>query len=251
MKRSKKIMGMEVVIEVVDEGISSKVFTAVFHYLESIDNRFSTYKKDSEISKINIGLVDKKNFSPEMQEVFDLSERTRLETNNFFNILNSEGKYDPSGLVKGFAIHNAANILRSFGFKNFLVDIGSDIEVEGKNRHGEPWAIGIKNPFKPEVEIVKVVSLSGRGIATSGKYAKGNHIYNPNNHSDKLNEIVSATVIAKNIYEADRFATAVFAMGKDGIQFLEERDGFEGYLIDREGIATMTSGFNNYVKQYD
>ncbi len=55
--------------------------------------------------------------------------------------------------------------------------------------------------------------------------------------------MVSLTVIGPNVYEADRFATAAFAMGKNGIAFIEQLQGFEGYQIDGAGIATMTSGF--------
>jgi thiamine biosynthesis lipoprotein len=49
------------------------------------------------------------------------------------------------------------------------------------------------------------------------------------------------------VYEADRFATAAFAMGKRGIQFIEKLVGFEGYMIDVEARATLTSGFERYV----
>jgi thiamine biosynthesis lipoprotein len=54
-------------------------------------------------------------------------------------------------------------------------------------------------------------------------------------------------VIGPNIYEADRFATAAFAMESAGILFIEELEGFEGYMIDQHGLATYTSGFERYV----
>ena len=58
---------------------------------------------------------------------------------------------------------------------------------------------------------------------------------------------VSVTVLGPNVYEADRFATAAFAMGSEGIHFIEGLSGFEGYLIDKSGIAALTSGFADYV----
>ena len=74
--------------------------------------------------------------------------------------------------------------------------------------------------------------------------------YHPVNHetTKKLEEIVSISVIGQNIYEADRFATAAFAMQKEGINFIERLDGLEAYMIDNKGIATMTSGFEKYTK---
>jgi thiamine biosynthesis lipoprotein len=79
-------------------------------------------------------------------------------------------------------------------------------------------------------------------MATSGIYFRGEHIYNPHNDS-QVKEVVSLSVVGSNIYDADRFATAAFAMGREGINFIEKLEGFEGYQIDREGMATMTSNF--------
>ena len=66
----------------------------------------------------------------------------------------------------------------------------------------------------------------------------------PHTASPAPDEIASITVVGPDIYDADRFATAAFAMGRDGIAFIESRPGLEGYAIDRDGVATMTSGFN-------
>ena len=129
---------------------------------------------------------------------------------------------------------------------NFCIDAGGDIEPRGKNGEGKPWRIGIKNPFNQK-EVVKVLGVSGRGVATSGTYIRGQHIYNPKENFRAVSELVSLTVIGPNIYEADRFATPAFAMGKRGVSFLETLDGFEAYSIDGEGIATMTSGFEKYL----
>ena len=57
----------------------------------------------------------------------------------------------------------------------------------------------------------------------------------------------SLTVIGPNVYEADRFATAAFAMGREGLRFIEEQPGLEGYMIDRSGMASYTSGFDRVV----
>ncbi len=68
------------------------------------------------------------------------------------------------------------------------------------------------------------------------------------NKKDAVADIVSLTVIGPNIYEADRFATAAFAMGENGIFFIDNLPGFEGYVVNKNGIATMTQGFNQYQK---
>lgn len=237
---------MIIKIEIADKNIDEKIFDKIFSYFEKIDKRFSVYKENSEISKINREELSENEWGSEMKEVFGLAEKTKKETNGFFDIRKPDGKYDPSGIVKGWAIRQAANIFKKEGYKNFYVEAGGDIEACGRNHKDKPWQIGIRNPFKTN-EIVKKLSIKNRGVATSGIYARGEHIYNPKNPSEKIKDIVSLTVIGPNVYEADRFATACFAMGKNGIYFLESLPGLEGYMIDQNGIATFTSGFEKYL----
>jgi len=151
-------------------------------------------------------------------------------------------------LVKGWAILNASNILLDRGCKNFYVEAGGDVQVHGKNDEGKDWRIGIRNPFDDE-EIVKAVAISNQGMATSGTYVRGQHIYNPHDEKCVLSDVMSITVIGPDIYDADRFATAAFAMGKDGIFFIERLEGFEGYMIDKDKLGTFTSDFERYVIQ--
>ncbi|TIX91826.1 MAG: FAD:protein FMN transferase, partial [Mesorhizobium sp.] len=96
---------------------------------------------------------------------------------------------------------------------------------------GHDWSVGIRNPFNAQ-EIVKIVYPRGRGLATSGTYVRGHHIYNPHAIDSPIQDIVSLTVIGADVLEADRFATAAFAMGRDGILFIERTPGLEGYVID-------------------
>lgn len=234
-------MGMPVIIDIPGKKAKEEIFRKVFDYLSSIDEKFSTYKKDSEITKFNEGKIDKKKISPEMGEVLKLSKGTKKLTHGYFDIEKGK-KIDPSGLVKGWAIHNAAKILIKNKILNFYLEVGGDIEVMGG-----PWKIGIRNPFKKN-EIIKVLSLRNCGVATSGTYERGLHIYNPKRNYEKADEIASITVIGPNVYEADRFATAAFAMGIAGIDFIEKQEGLEGYMIDKEGIATMTRGFKKYAR---
>ncbi len=249
MKETQIIMGMPVTVNIADKTATQADLEKIFDYFKYVDAKFSTFKETSEITAINKGKIKESDYSDDMEEVFRLSEETKKLTNGYFDIKKPDGSYDPSGLVKGWAIYNAAKILENLGFKNYYVEAGGDIEVNGKNEKGEKWSIGIKNPFdKSEKEIIKVVYLENEGIATSGTYLRGQHIYNPHDGSDMpITDIISLTVIGPNIYEADRFATAAFAMGKEGINFIENLSGFEGYMIDTDGIATMTTGFNKYL----
>lgn len=243
MKQTRFLMGMPITVEIVDPSATEKIIEKIFDYFIWVDSKFSTYKKESEISKINRNELAPKNYSPEMQEVLLLAKETKKQTEGYFDIYH-KGIIDPSGLVKGWAIYHAALLLEKEGMKNYYVEAGGDIQVKGKNSKGGTWSVGIKNPFYQK-DIVKVVYLSTEGIATSGTYIRGQHIYSPKENKD-ITDIVSLTVIGPNIYDADRFATAAFAMGKEGIHFIQKQKGLEGYMIDKEGIATYTTGFEKY-----
>lgn len=244
MKTTKIIMGMPVSVEIVGDDAADDA-AAVFAYFHAVDRRYSTYKKTSEISRINAGLSESE-WSSEMRWVFDLCEATKVVTNDYFDIWRPDGIRDPSGLVKGWAIQNAANLLRLQGRQNFYIEAGGDIQAYGRNQRGAPWRVGIRNPFKP-TELIKVIHLQDRAIATSGAYIRGDHIYNPRDSSRSPGGIASLSIIAPTIYDADRFATAAYAMGRDGIAFIESTAGLEGYVVDAEGIATYTSGFEEFV----
>lgn len=243
MRRTQLIMGMPVVVEVM--GANKLDLNEVFDYFRRVDERFSTYKPTSEISQINRGL-SKDQWSDDMKEVLSLCEQTKWATGGFFNIEHN-GQLDPSGLVKGWAVQAAAKLLQSRGFKNFYIEAGGDIQLAGRNKAGEAWQIGIRNPFNRQ-EVVKVLRLSNNeGVATSGTYIRGQHVYNPHQPGQTLTDTKSLTVVGSNIYDADRFATAAFAMGARGLEFIESLTGFEAYLIDSKQLATYTSGFEGYV----
>ncbi len=249
MKQIQIIMGTPIKVEIIDQEAKQDFFDEVFDYFRYVDGKFSTYKDDSEITAINTKKIKEEDMSEDMKIVFELSAETKKLTNGYFDIQTPSGMYDTSGLVKGWSIFNASKILKTRGVKNFYVEAGGDIETYGKNEKGEPWCIGIQNPFSKKREIIKKLYLKDNGVATSGNYVRGAHIYNPKNKNESFDDIVSITVVGPNIFEADRFATAAFAMGKEGIYFIENLNGFEGYAIDKHGIATMTRGFDKYTDE--
>jgi FAD:protein FMN transferase len=245
MKQTRALMGMTITVEIAGSPAVKTSIDKIFSYFENVENKFSVFKTTSEMTLVNNGKIKENQWSKEMKLVFVLAEKTKKETNGYFDIVTNDGKYNPSGLVKGWAVHNASKLLLAQGLKNFYVEAGGDIQAHGKNEQSRYWSVGIKNPFNQE-QIVKVLYLKNQGIATSGTYMRGQHIYNPHARNRPLAEIVSISVIGPNVYEADRFATAAFAMGVNGIRFIESLKGFEGYMIDKNGIGTETSGFEKY-----
>ena len=241
MKQTRLLMGMPITVEVIDPAVSAADFDAVFAYFGWVDDTFSPYKQCSAITRLNMGLLTADQAEPDVQTILRLAEQTKQETDGYFDIYR-DGGCDPSGIVKGWAIYQAANLLRRRGFERLYIEAGGDIQTYGANADGSQWRVGIRNPFQPSA-IVRVIYAGDAGIATSGTYIRGDHIYNPKSATPLQTDIVSLTVIGPDVYEADRFATAAFAMGREGITFIASLPGFEGYQIDQTGRATFTRGF--------
>ena len=244
MQQTRLLMGMPISVEMLDPGVTIEQIDEVFDYFSTVDEIFSTYREESEISRVNRGELRPEQYSDEMRTVLTLCAQTKQQTGGYFEIVR-DGLLDPSGLVKGWAIQQAAERLRTAGWRNFYIDAGGDIEVAG-TKDARPWRVGIRNPFNRQ-EYVKILALSDRGVATSGTAIRGQHISNPFQPGEALREVLSLTVIGPNVFEADRFATAAFAMGRHGIAFIESLDGFEGYQIDASARASYTNGFERYV----
>jgi thiamine biosynthesis lipoprotein len=236
-------MGMPITVKITAANVPRKVFAEVFDWFASVDARYSPYKPDSEVSRINAGLPESE-WSNEMKAVLARCEKTKLQTRGYFDVYH-KGRLDPSGLVKGWAVKAASDLLRKRRYEHFYIDAGGDIQAQGQNADHLPWRIGIRNPAKRD-EIIKVVSASGKGVATSGAYVRGDHIYNPLDSYRPACGVTSITVIGPDVYEADRFATAAYAMGADGAVFIAELKGFEAYMITPDGTAVMTPNFARY-----
>ncbi|MBN9544788.1 MAG: FAD:protein FMN transferase [Alphaproteobacteria bacterium] len=246
MHETRIIMGMPVSLAVSDKSVRKLDLEAVFAEFVAIDAQFSPFKDDSEVSRFNRREITEWDFTPRMREIVALCEKARQDTAGYFNISRPDGTIDPCGMVKGWAIRNAARQLDDMGFRNYCVEAGGDIQCRGINDKGGEWTVGIRNPFSRD-EIVKVIRPRGHGVATSGNYIRGDHIYNPHTGRYGSDDIVSLTVIGPDVLEADRYATAAFAMGRQGIHFIEHLPDLEGYEIDAAGTARMTSGLKNYL----
>lgn len=239
-------MNMPITVEIADLTVKPDDIDGIFAYFSEIDRKFSVYRTDSEISRINRGEIRPEGQSPDMKYILSAAGETEVLTRGYFNIHRPDGITDPSGIVKGWAIYQAAKKIEKKGFKNYYVDAGGDIQVKGRNHQNLPWKIGIRNPFNRD-ENIKIIAIGDQGVATSGTYIRGQHIYNPVTPERGTRDIVSITVIGPDVYQADYLATAAFAMQNEGPGFISSLEGFEAYSVNSKGIATFTPGFEKYV----
>jgi len=164
-------------------------------------------------------------------------------------------RMDLGGIAKGYAVDKAIEVLRKRGVKNALVNAGGDIYCLGEGPRGK-WRIGIQHP-RQEREIVGIIRISNRGVATSGDYRRYyliqgkrfGHIINPLTGWTVQDNPMSVTIIAPDATTADALATCVFVLGtEEGMDLINSLPRVEGMIIG-EGMEVFTSkGWESYEK---
>ena len=169
---------------------------------------------------------------------------------------------DCNGIAQGYGVDVLSEFISGKGIQNFLVELGGEIRVKGKNDKSDHWSIGTESPNESEeLFSALVVQLSEGAITTSGNYRKTysrnskfyHHIIDPRTGFPSENGLVSVSVIAKNAITADAFDNAFMVMGIDSsLKLLESRKDLEAYFIYRKvnGMLadTATKGFYSLVK---
>ena len=235
------VMGMPVTVHVVDEVSRNEAIDAVFDDFGLLDRTFSPFIQDSAVSRINRGELRPEDAGPLVHRAIDLCRLYEQATAGYFSAW-INGRFDPSGLIKGWAIDRACSILDGNGYRDYYVDAGGDVQTRGRNAAGGAWRVGIRHPVERD-KVARVVMASGLAVATSGTYEKGEHILDP--HSGKpIDAWLSFTVVGPDILQSDVCATACFAMGPAGLDFVAHLAGYEAYAIDNQLRAAYTSGFD-------
>lgn len=154
------------------------------------------------------------------------------------------------GIAKGFIVDRGVEVLHGWGFDNVLVEAGGDLAACGKKNTVSPWKVGVKSPRNKEASLVTKFPLFESAAATSGDYLEyftqdfqHHHILDPRKGYSSP-DLASATIIAPTGTLADAMATAVMVLGKkEGLRWLEETPGMEGFLVTKSMETVCTKNF--------
>jgi thiamine biosynthesis lipoprotein len=246
MRRTEDVMGMPITVDVRDANASEGALDEVYADLVRIDRMFSPFLPGSEISRIRDGRLALEGADPRVRDVLELCRVFEGETEGYFSAWH-DGKLDPSGLVKGWAIARAAAVLDARGHRDYFIDAGGDVMTRGHSAPGERWRVGIRHPVERD-KVARVLLVTDLAVATSGTYEKGGHIYDPHTGAPATG-LLSMTVVGPSILAADVYATASFAMGLAGLDFIERHAGYEAYAIDLELRGHWTTGFDDHCER--
>jgi len=234
-ERVEHVMGMPVRVDVRDPAPVAP--DGVFAWLRFVDATFSTYRPESEISRLGRGELALALAHPLVREVLDRCETLRTATDGAFDVRAPlPGLLDPSGLVKGWALERAAALLEAAGARRFLIDAGGDVVLRGG-----PWRVGIRHPHRRD-RLAAVLTLRDCAVATSGAYERGPHIVEPRTGGPATGAL-SVTIVGPDLGTADAYATAAFALGERGPSWTATLRGHDAMTILPGDRVLSTAGF--------
>jgi thiamine biosynthesis lipoprotein len=271
LRRVEQIMGTAIGLDVRDASVGASALDEAFTYLREVDRRFSPYKPDSEVSRMIRGELEEADASADLRAILSLCDQVRRTSDGYFDIRahRPDGRPDPTGLVKGWALEKAGQILEAAGARNYCINGGGDVVAVGTPFGSEPggkssvgsgprgaisaaeqgWRVGVRHPFIAD-RLAAVLEVRDGAVATSGAYERGEHIRNPLT-GRAPDGLLSVTIVGPSLTLADAYATAAFAMGSSGLAWVAGLLGFAGCGVttDQDGSSARlvwTPGFERY-----
>ena len=165
-------------------------------------------------------------------------------------------RLDFNAFAQGYSVDVIAAFLRTRNIQTYVVEIGGEVVARGQKPNGEFWKIGIEKPIDNHDStnpIRAIATLHNMALATSGNYRKffiengeryAHHI-DPSTGYPAKNNLLSASVFAKDCISSDAYATGILVMGlENAIAFLKIHPELQAYLIYADNNSA--DGFNVY-----
>jgi thiamine biosynthesis lipoprotein len=220
---------------------------AAVAWLHEVDARFSPYRPDSEVSRIGDGRLAEADAHPDVRAVLAMADALARDSGGAFDARRwrTDGRVDPTGLVKGWSVQVAADRLAAAGAHAFAIDAGGDLVTRGGPGPAAAWRVGIRHPDRPD-RVAGVLAVRDLAVATSAAYERGAHIRDPRSGRTP-GGVRSLTVVGPSLTWADAYATAGYVMGLDGLSWIAAHDGYDAFAISWDDTTSWTAGMDRYL----
>ncbi len=200
--------------------------------LERLEQRFSHYRLDSDISRWIAGEDVSIAAVADIEHVLRQCGRLHRDSDGVFRARDPRTHaLDTAGYVKGYAIGRAADELRRHGLENFALGLGGDAFMAGSPTGDRPWQVAVQDPHGA-YRVAAVIPMVDGAVATSGRRERGDHIWGTDATQP---DIASFTVTGPDIAEADAYATIGFAMGEPGMAWVRGHEGYRSVVVRTDG----------------
>jgi thiamine biosynthesis lipoprotein len=234
------VMGTVFSLDLRDPALAEGAVDEVVRWWHWVDEVFSTYRPESQVSRLGRGEITVQECPAEVAEILDLCAEAGRRSGGWFSALPG-GSLDPSGMVKGWSVERASAMLVAAGSTAHAVNGGGDVRCVGSPSPGTPWQIGIAHPLRAG-ELVAVARGHDFAVATSGIAERGSHVLDPytGRPADRL---ASVTLVGDDLTWVDAYATAGLAMGQRCRDWITGLAGIEGLVVDLAGDAWTSPGW--------
>ena len=185
-----------------------------------------------------------------------------LDDTNMTVMLKRKGMLiDLGGIAKGFVADEVEKVLTSNGVSHAIINLGGNVLTLNNNINGNPWLIGVQNPFSEERGTsIGTLNVSGESITTAGIYEryfevsgkKYHHILDIKTGYPAENELAGVTVLTGKSIDGDGIDTAILLMGlKEGLKFITNTKGMEAIFVTRTKEIYITPGLKQNFKLTD
>lgn len=144
--------------------------------------------------------------------------------NETITLVNDLVYVDLGSIAKGYITDKIAQFFLDQGIESGYVDARGDIRV-----FGQGIEIEIQHPRKEE--LIKSIKVRDKGIATSGDYRQYLGDFSKS-HIINKKDVVSATVVADSLADADAMATMLMVCSPEKRDELMARAGFPSMIVD-------------------
>jgi thiamine biosynthesis lipoprotein len=241
-RRVERVMGTVVSLYLPGGGAASPAADAAFAWLHEAEGRFSPFEPRSEVSRLMRDELVTSEISDELAEVLELARDVEALSGGAFDIRahRQDGRPDPTAIVKGWSVGRAGAILEAAGIDRYSIGAGGDVLVRGGQEPGVPWRIGVAHPFVRDA-VALVLQADDLAVATSGTTERGRHVIDGRT-ARPADAMPSVTVAGPDLARADAYATAAFAMGREGLRWVEALPGYEAAAITHDDRLVSTPG---------
>ncbi len=160
---------------------------------------------------------------------------------------------DLGAIAKGYAVREAAGVLRDQGVTSALIDAGGDIYALGK-KIDALWKVGIRKPRGDDVlGYLEVADLAVMGSGDYERFFMHNgkryhHIFDPKTGYPATG-LSGTTLVHPDAMVADAWNTAIFVLGPEkGLGLVERIPGMEAIMVTTAGEIIYSSGLANALK---
>ncbi len=226
-------------------------------WLDTVESALSPYRADSDLCRWRTGAAPLPACSPLLAEVIEAVGSLEELTAGGFHPYDRQGRFDPTGYVKGWAVERAVGILVEAGVTDACFGVGGDVQTVGTTERGRPWRVAVTDPAD-ERRIVAVVEAARDGrpfaVATSGAAQRGDHIWaglGGRPGGSRRESLASITVVGPDLGRVDAFATAIWALARDrsiesAWEWLPD-PGYEALAVTTSGTIRTTSGMADHL----